>query len=66
MGAYGGWYLPYQSEPIVASGDNTTDEEMGLGDDAAQDDDGIHPSQLRERSDGTTTLNEWLVVSSFS
>ena len=33
-------------------------DQIGL-DNAAQDDDGIRQSQLRERYDGTRTSNEW-------
>ena len=60
VGAYGGRYLPYQNELLVKLAENLAEEDDQIGlYDAAQDDHGIRQSQLRERYDGTRTLNEW-------
>ena len=59
MDAYGGQYLPYQNELLVKLAENLADEDDQIGLDDAGRWWYIRPSQLRERYDGTRTLNDW-------
>ena len=60
LDAYGRQYIPYQDELLVKSAESLADDEEWISlNDAAQDDGGICPSQLRDRYDGTATFNEW-------
>ncbi len=64
MAVYGGVFQPYQHEPLASSTDES-DEEGGEQDDGRHDDDrpededGIRPSQLRDRFEGEIALNQW-------
>ena len=64
---YGGPYLPYQHEPLASESASSSESEDGprerggrrLAEDEPQDKDGIRPSQLRARFEGTVSLQEW-------
>ena len=65
VATYGGPYLPYQHEPLaseLASSSKSEDGPRGATgrrEDEPQDKDGIRPSQLRARFEGTVSLQEW-------
>ena len=63
VGATGGLFLPYQNEPLVSSAENLVagpgEAGMAVERDQAEDEDGIQPSQLRDRGQGTVSLIEW-------
>ena len=65
IGAYGGQYLPYQYEPLATSSESDEasdgDEERARRDreDQPEDEDGIRPSQFRDRHKVVVALDQW-------
>ena len=65
IGAYGGQYLPYQYEPLATSSesDEASDGDEGRArrdrEDQPEDEDGIRPSQFRDRYNGVVALDQW-------